>query len=117
MKGYESPSGNKLCKCFDEKCKACSEDSLEKGLCISCNDNYYQKENEITPQKSWINCYKDPDNYFLEGNIYKSCYPSCKFCTGKGNNNKHYCTSCLNEYSFKILNDDSTFIIISNIYF
>ena len=86
----EDPS---ICKCFDRKCKLCNEDSLKYDLCETCNDDYYPKENEITNKSKWINCYHEPENYFLKETsnpqVYSQCYPSCKYCSGKGDHNFH----------------------------
>ena len=107
--GFYDPPNNTICKCFEPKCKLCSEESLEKNLCIECNDGYYPIENDITNIDGWKDCYKDPENYYLEDNIYKSCYPSCKHCGQKGNINKHLCLSCNNENTFSIKTDDTTY--------
>ena len=97
----------KICKCFNRKCKLCSEDSLEYDLCESCNDEYYPKENDPTNKAPWINCYHEPENYYLDNEKYKQCYESCKYCTKKGDYEKQYCTSCNKNNSFGILMDDS----------
>ena len=77
----------------------CSEESIEFGLCISCNmdEGLYRKENDPSNYQNWVNCYKNPDNYFFEDNMYKECYQSCKHCESKGDNNKHLCISCKDE--------------------
>ena len=99
----------KICKCFNRKCKLCSEDSLEYDLCESCNDEYYPKENDPTNKAPWINCYHEPENYYLDNEKYKQCYESCKYCTKKGDYEKQYCTSCNKNNSFGILIDDSSY--------
>ena len=38
---------NKICNCDLIKCSNCSKDSFKNKLCISCNDGYYQKYDEI----------------------------------------------------------------------
>ena len=94
---------NGKCKCFEEKCNECSESSLEYDLCQTCNieDRYFQKEGEIY-NVSWINCYKDPDNYYLSGDVYKPCYQSCRKCAGNGDRYSHNCKNCTDESSFGI---------------
>ena len=76
-------------------------------MCISCNDGYYQKENDKTNQNGYINCYKEPENYYFENKIYKQCYESCKYCTTKGDYEKQLCTSCNEDNSFGILMENS----------
>ena len=96
-----------ICKCFNRKCKLCSENSLEYELCESCNDEYYPKENDPTNKSNWINCYHEPENYYLDNGKYKQCYESCKYCTTKGDYDKQYCTICNTNNSFGILMEDS----------
>ena len=37
-----------------------------------------------------------------ENDRYDYCYPSCIFCTGKGNDDDHKCTTCRTSYNKKI---------------
>ena len=109
--GFGYFNGKSRCKCFDKKCKFCTEQSLDRNLCESCNEGYFQKENDTTNYGDWINCYKDPENYYFENNIYKQCYKSCKYCTKKGDDSKHLCLSCLKDYNYGIkmdLSDNKT---------
>ena len=101
--GYLDNS-NTICKCFNRKCKECSEDSLEYDLCETCNNDYlfYPKENDITNHGDWINCYQDPEYYFLDNGIYRKCYQSCRYCTNKGNETNHLCLYCTDKSSFAI---------------
>ena len=95
---------NKECKCsFFSKCKTCSLDSIKYELCVTCNDGYYQKYNDNSNINSYINCYKDLDEYYLDSNIYRPCYSSCKKCYGEGNESNHNCIQCNTNYIF--LND------------
>lgn len=50
-------------KC-DIKCNNCSYESINYGLCISCNinDKYYPKNN--ISGKTFIDCYNKLDGYF-----------------------------------------------------
>lgn len=62
----------KICKCELTKCKSCSNESLSKNLCISCNeeDKYYHKLNDTENIGEFINCYKTNSilNYYLDIN-------------------------------------------------
>jgi surface protein len=99
---YEDESGKKICNCiYNIKCKECSTESLELGLCISCNNGYYQKIDDISSENSFIDCYKDPEGYYLDDNIYKPCYPSCKHCSGFGDKSNHKCIECNSNYKNK----------------
>ena len=84
-----------------KKCKECSIESLELELCISCNNGYYQKIDDISSEKLFINCYKDPEGYYLDEDIYKPCYPSCKFCSGFGDKYNHKCIECNSNFTIK----------------
>ena len=92
--------GNKCCKC-SSKCKECSIESLDLNLCISCNDDYYQKIDDILSENSFIQCYKDPEGYYLDNDFYKPCYLSCNKCLGFGAENDNNCTECKSGYIFE----------------
>ena len=84
----------------DIKCYKCSIESINNNLCISCNNNYYSKINDNTNIVPYINCYKDLEGYYLDNNIYKSCYSSCKNCKDNGNEKHHNCVECITGYIF-----------------
>ena len=48
LPGKYEINGVEICKCFNEKCLDCTEDSLEFNLCISCNTKigFYPKSDE-----------------------------------------------------------------------
>ena len=73
-------------KCPDRS-KQCSNKSLEIDSCISCNEGYYPKLDELDVKfnnDSFINCYKDPEGFYLEDNIYKPCYLNYQECNEYG---------------------------------
>ena len=109
--GFYNINGKDYCKCFDKKCLNCTEESLEYDLCITCNTEagYYQKIDENITIGNFKNCYKEPDNYYLNENtqIYERCYESCKYCTKLGNPQSHYCKKCNSDYSFSIKMENS----------
>ena len=99
---YTDSSGKNICKCIsNNKCKDCLPDNLDSDLCISCNTGYYQKIDDIQSDNSLIKCYKDPEGYYLDNDIYKPCYPSCKKCSELGDINDHKCIECISDYGFK----------------
>ena len=98
----ENGSSIKLCKCDLIKCHKCSKESLEQNLCITCNDGYYPKFEDINKNISYIDCYQSPEGYFLDSGFYKSCYESCKICDKGGNNINHNCIECNNNYNYEI---------------
>ena len=107
VKDCELVSNSRRCKCLNKKCELCSEESLEYDLCETCNKDYYPKENDSSNYKGWINCYKDPENYYLDNKIYKPCFPSCKYCSKKGNYENQFCLSCNENNTYAILMNDS----------
>ena len=66
------------CKCELEKCLLCPNVALKNDLCLKCNIDFYPKENDILNLGEYINCYKEPEGYYLDNNLYKKCYNSCK---------------------------------------
>ncbi len=93
---YEDIFGNKICKCFNNKCNECSIESNKLDLCISCNEGYYPKIDDIPNNNSFIDCYKEPEGYYLENDIYKPCYTTCKKCNELGD------LSIINVYHVKM---------------
>ena len=101
--GYFTDSlNNKICKCSSNiKCKACNDESIGYDLCISCNDDYYPKENDSSNNLSYINCYNNLEGYYLDNNtIYKKCYSTCKSCNEKGDETNNNCIECIDNYIF-----------------
>ena len=100
---YTDEYGNKICKCSsDDKCKNCTKESSELNLCAACNDGFYKKLNDETNQYPYINCYKNPEGYFLEleNLIYKPCYERCQECEKEGTEKENNCLKCKNNYRF-----------------
>ena len=96
---YTDELGNKICTCsYDIKCKECSKESIDPlDLCISCNNGYYSKFNE-SYNNSFVNCYKDLEEYYLYDNYYYPCYSSCKKCSEGGDADNHNCDECKEGY-------------------
>ena len=95
------------CKCTEDiKCKSCNESSSSNLQCISCNNDegYYSKKNDENNIFPYINCYKNPEGYFLKNKAYEECYSSCKYCTELGDEIDNKCIECKSSYSKK---DDS----------
>ena len=98
---YIDESGNKICTCnYDIKCKECSEESINKNLCISCYTGYYQKYNDNLNTGGFINCYKDLEGYYLLNDYYYECYSLCKKCSELGEDTHHKCNECITNYGF-----------------
>jgi len=94
------------CKCELNKCALCPQVALSNNLCTKCNDNYYQKEDDPTNLGEYINCFKDPEGYYLENNLYKKCYYTCKLCDKGGNDINHNCIECNENFLLGIKEND-----------
>ena len=61
-------------------------------------------ENDSSSIGKYINCYNQPDGYYLDTNdyLYKKCYNTCKVCNKEGNNLTHNCKKCNENFLFGI---------------
>ena len=90
------------CKCtYNKKCFRCSEESNQYNLCISCNNAYYPKLNDPKNIKTFIECYKDPEGFFLQNEKYVPCFSTCKKCNEYGNEYEQKCLECISTHEFK----------------
>ena len=97
------------CQCELDQCLKCPPVPLMKNMCTKCNVDYYQIEDDMENLGEYINCYKDPEGYYLDLNaeIYRRCYYTCKTCEIKGNNLYHNCKLCKEEYPVGIIFNDT----------
>ena len=113
INGYyidEKDPDNKICNCDLIKCSNCSKESFENNLCLSCNDGYYQKYEEINKFNPYIECYQSPEGYYLDTDLfYKKCYISCRQCNINGNETSHNCLKCKDEYYFETEYNNSNY--------
>ena len=74
-----------------------------KYICNNCGKNFYKIDNDQNNNNSYINCYYNPEGYYLDeiNSIYKSCYESCKTCNISGDYNEHNCFECKEEYIYE----------------
>ena len=94
---------------------------IETNECIQqCSDHDYDYEcNNICyhecPEDTYITedahniCYEtNPNGYYLDigANMYKSCYQSCKYCYGPGDNANHNCKKC-KDGLINLVNDNT----------
>ena len=76
-------------------CKKCiSHGNENHNNCKECINDYYPKIDNIN------NCYKEPDGYYLDNNIYKPCYQTCKNCFSFGDEKNNNCSECISNYNF-----------------
>ena len=75
------------------ECKTCNNSSVQKNLCISCNNNYFPKINDSLNIYPYIKCYNYWEGYYLDNNdsYLKPCYNSCRSCFIKGDEEIHNC--------------------------
>ena len=88
------------CKCELRQCLQCPIVALSKGLCSQCNTGYYPKENDPENLDEYIKCYNNIDEYYLDNNLFKKCYYTCKKCNIKGDYINHNCIECSYDYPF-----------------
>ena len=69
-------NNNKMdkCKCQLDLCLLCPNSALRNNLCTKCNTNYYPKENDPLNMGEYIKCYKEPEGYYLDLDIYRQCF-------------------------------------------
>ena len=93
----------KVCKCtYNQKCNYCNAKSIESDLCLDCNhdEGYYIKNDDEFSMEGFIDCYKNPEGYYLEKTSYQKCYKSCKFCDTLGDDENHKCLECYENYTY-----------------
>ena len=105
-KGLLNNNINKECKCELDKCLTCPPVALKHGLCTECNTNYYPIENDESNLGEYFGCYKNPEGYYLDNNIYKKCYNTCKTCDKEGNETNHNCIICNPNFLYAIKQND-----------
>ena len=112
----------KTCKCSsNDKCFYCTRESNENNLCVSCNYEleYYPKIDEENGIDGFINCYKNPEGYYLDGQHYVKCYSSCKSCNILGNETDNKCIECKSTHEKKndFENDNNCYLKCQNYYY
>ena len=110
-KFHDEKNSKEKCKCEFDKCYSCPNVEQAKNLCITYNNSFYPIENDPVNLGPYINCYKDPDGYYLdktdENNyIYKLCYEKCNTCEIKGDDINNNCIECNSDYPFKMPKND-----------
>ena len=110
--GIDNKSGdffnkyNQIINCDNEnKCYHKKLNSFNyNDSCLICGVNYYQKNNDLQNDNSYIFCNKSYDGYYLDinDNIYKKCYLTCKRCDREGNEINNNCIECKDNYKYKI---------------
>ena len=98
--GSSSPTTTRDCH---KNCYECfTKGNDDENKCINCASGMGIKEDEYNPQGS--NCYKPKiEGYFFDNSVafnytFRLCYPTCKFCSGYGNEMNHSCLVCLDDY-------------------
>ena len=98
-----------------------SKEVVSKKKCIDLckNDDTYQLEKDnkcydVCPTNTFVTvdnedlCQSNPEGYYLDNNIYKHCYESCKTCHGDGQQSNHNCKVCKENY-IGILNNQGKY--------
>ena len=97
-----------------EGCKSCNKIGDDINMkCLGCNKTggYFANESsydlELT-QEEEINCYSNEtthEGYYLDGDIFKFCWQTCKYCINSGNEYVHNCTECIENF-LPVINSD-----------
>ena len=100
---------------YNNKClKECPENKklyeTEKICLDACRPNLFEYENKCyddCPQGTFKSfdikniCFASvPENYYLDGDIYKKCYDTCKKCSKSGDETNNNCDECITNYKF-----------------
>ena len=84
----------------DKKCTLnCSMDDIYK---LEYNNICYEKcpnNTHVSFDNNFL-CQLNKEGYYLEDDIYKKCYSSCKTCNGEGDDINHNCNKCISNYIF-----------------
>ena len=90
------------CKSEETEIKKHKCFKISEYPCQICGDNYINKK-EIIDNITNVNCYKYKEGYYLDDIElnYKPCYFSCKECYIGGNESKHNCIKCKEEYQYE----------------
>ena len=96
----------KKCKCELDECLLCPNVALKNGLCTECNSYFFEIEKYKYNLGEYIKCFKDPQGYYLDNNLYKECYYTCKSCNKSGNDSMHNCLECNDNHPIKIENNN-----------
>ena len=85
---------------YESKCYENCPNGSYKYIYFDSNDNYY------------LNCSNEGDlqGFYLDedDSFYKMCYPSCKKCNKEGNEIRHNCLECKENYPYQFNNLNST---------
>ena len=91
--------------CQYKQCLTCPP-GMTYEPCTNCKIGgffvgYYEIENDEGNIGKYINCYKNPEGYYLDkdASLYKKCYYKCATCDIKGDEENHNCLSCNNNFS------------------
>ena len=92
--------------CSNKRCLTCDKESDKRGLCLSCDGNYYKKVNYTKKYSKYFDCIKKEELekkfYYDEAeDQYKPCYKLCQKCLGPGDAFTNNCSECINNYMFR----------------
>ena len=65
---------------------------------IDCTNNWKTKQKKIN---------KDREGYYLDNNLYKECFYTCKTCKTSGNVINHNCLKCNDNYPIEYINNNN----------
>ena len=102
LRGYYK--NTESCKCFDERCSLCTEETILQGKCTECENGYYRKK--VDENAKSFSCYdKGLEKHYLKNNFWYQCYITCQTCNITGNEKSHKCITCDENNSFEFEKD------------
>ena len=102
LRGYYK--NTESCKCFDERCSLCTEETILQGKCTECEKGYYRKK--VDENAKSFSCYdKGLEKHYLKNNFWYQCYITCQTCNITGNEKSHKCITCDENNSFEFEKD------------
>ena len=97
---YLDEHNNEKCKCFDERCFTCTEESITNGKCTQCNIDHYRLYADRNAET--FECFHELSNYYLKNEFFHPCYYSCETCNIEGDIHNHNCLTCNINNTFPI---------------
>lgn len=112
--GYYLPENERECRKCPVNCSQCSFDSVEKNLCLKCNNDlgYYKIYPAYINTMPFLECVNEenkPKNFHLNKELlrYEPCYETCKECFDYGNSEINNCTICISGYTIREENQNN----------
>ena len=92
-----------IMKCYS---RFLNNENNNKYKCENCGLYYYQINEDIYNNDTYINCYENVESYYLDKDelnpLFKPCYSTCQKCDSGGNETNHNCLQCKDDYNLEL---------------